>query len=234
MKKKRAAKKTAKKKKAAKKAASKKRSAKKAPAKKRSAKKRSAKKPASKKRSSKKSSGSSKGMLADSGPSLEEFKSKKGTSATAESMAKKQREISVSEFFTKNRHLLGFDNPKKALLTTIKEAVDNALDACEEAHILPDLSVKVDPERLEQEVVMLVQRADVMEEVDRLDIHIEETRDALSKEGPPGRRLYFLMQEFNREANTLGSKSVLTQTTQKSIDLKVIIEQIREQVQNIE
>jgi len=64
--------------------------------------------------------------------------------ANAESMAAKQREISVSEFFAKNRHLLGFDNPRKALLTTIKEAVDNALDACEEAEILPDIEVKIE------------------------------------------------------------------------------------------
>ena len=63
--------------------------------------------------------------------------------ATAESLAQKQREISVSEFFVKNRHLLGFDNPSKALLTTIKEAVDNSLDACEEAGILPDLHIEV-------------------------------------------------------------------------------------------
>lgn len=64
--------------------------------------------------------------------------------ATAESMAKKQREISVSEFFAKNRHMLGFDNPRKALLTTIKEAVDNSLDACEEAGILPEIWVHVE------------------------------------------------------------------------------------------
>src|SRR3984957_5355069 len=63
--------------------------------------------------------------------------------ATAESMATRQRDISVSEFFTKNRHLLGFDNPAKALLTTVKEAVDNALDACEEAGILPDILVEI-------------------------------------------------------------------------------------------
>src|SRR5260221_4327037 len=63
--------------------------------------------------------------------------------ATAESMAQKQRDISVSEFFTKNRHLLGFDNPAKALLTTVKEAVDNSLDACEEAGILPTLDVEI-------------------------------------------------------------------------------------------
>src|SRR5262249_45769941 len=63
--------------------------------------------------------------------------------ATAETMASRQREISVSEFFTKNRHLLGFDNPAKALLTTVKEAVDNSLDACEEAGILPDIVVEI-------------------------------------------------------------------------------------------
>ena len=64
--------------------------------------------------------------------------------ATAKTMAAQQREISVSEFFTKNRHLLGFDSPTKALLTTIKEAVDNSLDACEEAGILPDLEVAIE------------------------------------------------------------------------------------------
>ena len=64
--------------------------------------------------------------------------------ATAESMAAKQRDISVSEFFAKNRHLLGFDNPRKALLTTVKEAVDNALDACEEAGILPEIWVHIE------------------------------------------------------------------------------------------
>ena len=70
-------------------------------------------------------------------------KKKATTAATAESMATKQRDISISEFFAKNRHLLGFDNPRKALLTTIKEAVDNALDACEDAHILPDLYIGI-------------------------------------------------------------------------------------------
>jgi DNA topoisomerase-6 subunit B len=63
--------------------------------------------------------------------------------ATAESMAARQRAISISEFFAKNRHLLGFDNPRKALLTAVKEAVDNSLDACEEAHILPDLTINI-------------------------------------------------------------------------------------------
>ncbi len=72
-------------------------------------------------------------------------RSRKSVAGTAESMAAKQRDISVSEFFAKNRHLLGFDNPRKALLTTVKEAVDNSLDACEEAHILPDLTITIKP-----------------------------------------------------------------------------------------
>lgn len=71
-------------------------------------------------------------------------RTRKAVAATAESMAAKQRDISVSEFFAKNRHLLGFDNPRKALMTTVKEAVDNSLDACEEAHILPDLLIKIE------------------------------------------------------------------------------------------
>src|SRR3954447_10247592 len=68
----------------------------------------------------------------------------KRRAVTAESMALKQRDISVSEFFAKNRHLLGFDNPRKALLTTVKEAVDNSLDACEEGGILPDITVVIE------------------------------------------------------------------------------------------
>src|SRR3954453_17651398 len=75
--------------------------------------------------------------------SVAEVTSKPQRRATAESMASRQREIAVSEFFTKNRHLLGFDNPAKALLTTVKEAVDNSLDACEEAGILPDILLEI-------------------------------------------------------------------------------------------
>src|SRR6266481_9911693 len=76
-------------------------------------------------------------------PTAKAPRSKAARRATAEAMAAKQRDISVSEFFTKNRHLLGFDNPQKALLTAIKEAVDNSLDACEEAEILPELIVEI-------------------------------------------------------------------------------------------
>src|SRR5512136_1942811 len=81
--------------------------------------------------------------LEPAGPSPAAEPRKPRRRATAEEMASRQREISISEFFTKNRHLLGFDNPSKALLTTIKEAVDNSLDACEEAGILPEISIGV-------------------------------------------------------------------------------------------
>ncbi len=99
---------------------------------------------------------------------------------------------------------------------------------------LADLQVNVDPGRLEQEVALLAQKADVAEELDRLAIHVEEARSHLNGAGPHGRRLDFLTQELNREANTLGAKSVIPETSQRAVDLKVIIEQIREQVQNIE
>ena len=96
------------------------------------------------------------------------------------------------------------------------------------------LGVDLDPERLEQEVVLLAQRADVAEELDRLDTHVTEVRRILKEKGPIGRKLDFLMQELNREANTLGSKSVVVATTQCAVELKVLIEQMREQIQNIE
>lgn len=99
---------------------------------------------------------------------------------------------------------------------------------------LEELHVGVEPSRLEQEVALLAQRADVAEELDRLTIHVEEARSSLRGPGPHGRRLDFLTQELNREANTLASKSVLAETSQRAVDLKVIVEQIREQVQNIE
>lgn len=99
---------------------------------------------------------------------------------------------------------------------------------------LAEMQVSVDRERLEQELVIVAQRMDVAEELDRLDTHIAEMRNVLKSDEPVGRRLDFLMQELNREANTLGSKSADAQTTKAAIDLKVLIEQMREQVQNIE
>ena len=96
------------------------------------------------------------------------------------------------------------------------------------------LQIEVDPARLEQETVLLAQKQDVMEELDRLATHIKEVRRALTSKEPIGRRLDFLMQELNREANTLGSKAISMEMTQVSVDLKVLVEQMREQVQNIE
>jgi uncharacterized protein (TIGR00255 family) len=97
-----------------------------------------------------------------------------------------------------------------------------------------DLPQPLDPGRLEQEVAFLVQKMDVDEELDRLDAHVIETRRVLETSEPVGRRLDFLMQEFNRESNTLSSKSVDNRSTQAAVELKVLIEQMREQVQNIE
>lgn len=97
-----------------------------------------------------------------------------------------------------------------------------------------NLGIEVNPERLEQEVVMLAQKADVAEELDRLDGHCKEAVGILKQKGAVGRKLDFLMQEFNREANTLGSKATKESITRNAVQLKVLIEQMREQVQNIE
>jgi uncharacterized protein (TIGR00255 family) len=99
---------------------------------------------------------------------------------------------------------------------------------------LAELDVKLDEGRLEQEAALLVNKMDVDEEMDRLATHIDEVRRNLDSNKPVGRRLDFLMQEMNREANTLGSKSIAIDTTRASVDLKVLIEQMREQIQNIE
>ncbi|MGE0080446.1 MAG: YicC/YloC family endoribonuclease [Thiohalomonadaceae bacterium] len=97
-----------------------------------------------------------------------------------------------------------------------------------------EVKAELDPQRLEQEIVLFAQRIDVAEELDRLETHVAEVRRVLRQDQPVGRRLDFLMQELNREANTLGSKSADAETTRAAVDLKVLIEQMREQVQNIE
>ncbi|AKH67989.1 TIGR00255 family protein [Spongiibacter sp. IMCC21906] len=99
---------------------------------------------------------------------------------------------------------------------------------------LADLKAELDADRLEQEIAMIAQKADVDEELDRLDTHVTEVRHILKKGGAVGRRLDFLMQELNREANTLSSKAVVADSTQAAVELKVLIEQMREQIQNIE
>jgi len=99
---------------------------------------------------------------------------------------------------------------------------------------LEEIDIEHDPNRFEQELVYVTQRLDVDEEIDRLNAHIEEMRNVFTRNEPIGRRLDFLSQELNREANTLGSKSQDVKLTQIGVDLKVLIEQIREQIQNIE
>ncbi|AIY63846.1 YicC/YloC family endoribonuclease [Pseudoalteromonas piratica] len=99
---------------------------------------------------------------------------------------------------------------------------------------LEELKAEIDQNRLEQELIYLAQKQDVAEELDRLQSHVKETRKILKKGGACGRRLDFMMQEFNREANTLASKSINTEVTNAAVELKVLIEQMREQIQNIE
>ncbi|QOL12849.1 YicC/YloC family endoribonuclease [Dickeya dianthicola] len=99
---------------------------------------------------------------------------------------------------------------------------------------LDEAQVQLDGNRLEQELVLLAQRIDVAEELDRLEAHVRETYKILNKQEAVGRRLDFMMQEFNRESNTLGSKSINADVTASAIELKVLIEQMREQIQNIE
>jgi uncharacterized protein (TIGR00255 family) len=121
-------------------------------------------------------------------------------------------------------------------LMTTRTAIPQLMEAQRERVIsrIAELNIEVDSNRLEQELVHLAQKADVEEELDRLDAHLEEVRRVLKKGGPCGRRLDFLMQELNREANTLSSKSQSSNTTMAAVELKVLIEQMREQIQNIE
>ena len=99
---------------------------------------------------------------------------------------------------------------------------------------LEELKAELEPTRLEQEIAILAQKADVDEELDRMDSHLKEVERIIESNGQKGRRLDFLMQELNREANTLSSKSIVVGTTLGAVELKVLIEQMREQIQNVE
>jgi len=118
----------------------------------------------------------------------------------------------------------------------VKKRMPDVLDAtrAKQRERIEKLNIEADPTRLELEIALVAQKMDVDEELDRLDSHLVEIRDALKAGKPVGRRLDFLMQELNREANTLGSKSADTETTKAAVDLKVLIEQMREQIQNVE
>ncbi len=99
---------------------------------------------------------------------------------------------------------------------------------------LADMTESLEPARLEQEMVLLAQKADISEETDRLQAHVDEVKSILKQSGAVGRKMDFLMQELNREANTICSKAVVIETTFNAVELKVLIEQMREQIQNIE
>ncbi len=121
-------------------------------------------------------------------------------------------------------------------VTLVRSKLPSILQAQRERLIekLESVKAELDQDRLEQEMVILAQKADVDEELDRLNTHVMEVERTLKQKGSIGRRLDFLMQELNREANTLSSKSIVSETTQAAVELKVLIEQMREQVQNIE
>ncbi len=130
---------------------------------------------------------------------------------------------------TRSDEVSAIANRLQAEMPAIVEAVRDKLKTR-----VAELTSELDPDRLEQEIVLLAQKMDVAEELDRLNAHVSEVRRALDSSKPIGRRLDFLMQELNREANTLGSKSADLSMTGASVNLKVLIEQMREQIQNIE
>ena len=123
-----------------------------------------------------------------------------------------------------------------AQVSYLEERIPDIISSMTKRHEarLSELDKELDHGRVEQESAILISKLDIKEEVDRLFIHIQETNSVFDRQEPIGRRLDFLMQELNREANTIGSKSVHVDTTSASIELKVLIEQVREQVQNVE
>ncbi len=124
----------------------------------------------------------------------------------------------------------------KSIVSKVHHIMPEIIEAQREKYRqrIQELVSEIDNDRLEQEILLLIQKMDVAEEMDRLKAHVEEVEHVLNQSGPIGRRLDFLMQELNREANTLGSKSAHLDTSNSSVDLKVLIEQMREQIQNIE
>jgi len=120
--------------------------------------------------------------------------------------------------------------------TSVKQRMPEVLQAtrAKQKERIEKLNIEADPTRLELEIALVAQKLDVDEELDRLESHLVEIRDTINSGKPVGRRLDFLMQELNREANTLGSKSADAETTKAAVDLKVLVEQLREQIQNVE
>lgn len=146
-----------------------------------------------------------------------------------EAMRRNEGERIAELIGTRCNEILRIAGSVRARLPDVLEATRNR-----QRDRLARLGVDADPERLEVELALVAQKLDVDEELDRLTSHVREIHDSLAADEPVGRRLDFLMQELNREANTLGSKSADTETTRSAVDLKVLIEQMREQIQNVE
>ncbi|MGP1958991.1 MAG: YicC/YloC family endoribonuclease [Arsenophonus sp. NC-CH8-MAG3] len=156
----------------------------------------------------------------------------------------KELEFALDDF------ILNRKSEGKMLKTIIEQRLDSVCQEIQQVrHQMPEIlkwqrerlqtkleeaEIQIDNNRLEEELIMLAQRIDVSEELDRLVTHVKETYNILKKQEAVGRRLDFMMQEFNREANTLASKSINSQVTNSAVELKVLIEQMREQIQNIE
>lgn len=174
------------------------------------------------------------GVIAESQPDEHEL------SRTALELFRETLDELVSMRAREGAHLARFVSQRLDAIAdvvgTVREALPGMLVAQKQklADRVAELGVDVDPARLEQEIALLAARSDVAEELDRLCAHVAEARRSLAGGVACGRRLDFLMQEFNREANTLSSKSISAETTRAAVELKVLIEQIREQVQNIE
>jgi len=174
------------------------------------------------------------GVLADAGTDMDALRAEAAALADAllaDFLAHREREGKALAALIEER-LKGIEAiiaSVRAVLPELRTALRQRIETR-----FAELKVEVDPARLEQELVLLLQRADVDEELDRLATHVVEARHAMKRGEAVGRRLDFLLQEFNREANTLGSKAIDARLTQASVELKVLIEQIREQVQNLE
>lgn len=133
-------------------------------------------------------------------------------------------------------HVLDRCDAVAAQISSLRLRIPEIIASTNERHTqrLADFSADIDKARIEQECALLIQKLDISEELDRLEAHLEEVRRVISQGSPAGRRLDFLMQELNREANTVGSKSSHIDSSSASVELKVLIEQMREQIQNIE
>ncbi|WP_458527406.1 YicC/YloC family endoribonuclease [Onishia taeanensis] len=174
------------------------------------------------------------GVLASSGPDLD---------AVTESAQALFREALTALVEARAREGTELAALIKSRLSAVREQVAAVKEQLPEiltrqrAQLLARLETvraELEPQRLEAELTLMAQKADVDEELDRLTTHVGEVERQLTLKGPVGRRLDFLMQELNREANTLSSKSVVAETTRSAVELKVLIEQMREQIQNIE